>query len=217
MKSFIKDFLNLDAFYNLISIRYSKRIMWFLNSVFGLFTGLLSFYSLKFIVGNKNKMGAILFLSSLMMIFLAELININFKNSFNSIYTLNKIDIYPISKLEHIKNLFFSDFFHSRSIYYLIPFSLIIFFSVNFNFLFVMQSVLIFIFIFIYFIATAIFTLTDYGYASLIKLFGEKAKYSVLVFFLILSAAMSLLDKFNINIDDILIEVTHIINFLLNK
>jgi len=215
MISFLKDFLNLDTFYNLISIRYSKRIMWFLNSVFGLFAGLLSFYSLKFIVGNKNKMGAMLFLASLMLISLAELININFKNSFNSIYTLNKIDIYPISKLEHIKNLFFSDFFNFRLIYYIIPFLLILFFSVNFNFLFVLQSVLIFIITYI--IATTIFTLTDYGYASLIKLFGEKAKYSVLIFFLLLSGSMSLLDKFNINIDDILIKVSHIINFLLNK
>jgi len=215
LKKIITYSLELNKYFNLISIRYSKKIMLLLNSVLAFFSGLLCYYSLKFIVENKNKTGAMLFLVSLMLVSFAELININFKNSFNSIYTLNKIDIYPVSKLEHLKNLFFSDFFNFRLIYYIVLFSLILFFSVNFNFLFVLQSVLIFIFTYI--IVTAIFTLTDYGYASLIKLYGEKAKYSMLIFFLLLSGSMSLLDKFNINIDDILTKVSNVINFLLNK
>lgn len=215
VKQHFKYFIYLDKFFILISRRYSKGIFYLLNAAFGIFTGILCYYSLKNISENKSEIGVILFLVSIFLILIAELININSKNSFISIYTLNKLDIYPISQLEHIKNLFLSDLFNSRSIYYLSVFLMIMFFSANITAYFVLKSVLIFVLI--YLISTAVFTLIDYGYAYLIKYFGEKAKYSFMLVFLLILATLNILDKLSINIDDYFNKPTNLINFLLNK
>lgn len=215
MKKHFRYFIKLDKFFKLISRRYSKGIFYLLNTAFGFFSGILCYYSLINISTNKSEIGVILFLVSLLLIFVAELLNISFKNAFISIYTLNNIDLYPTSKPEHIKNLFLSDFFNSRSIYYLTFFLIILFFSENTAIYFVLKSVVIFISL--YFISTAIFTLVDYGYAILIKYFGEKAKISLLLLILLLSASLNIMDNSSINIDDYFTTPIHVIKFLINK
>jgi hypothetical protein len=215
MKKQFKYFIILDKFYYLIAKRYSKGIFHLINITLGIFSGILFYYSLKYFSVNNGKIGLPLVLGSLGLIFFAELININFKNSFTSIFTLRIIDIYPLSKMQQIKNLYFSNLIHSRLIYYLPLFVLIFFFSVNINTYFILKSVMIFILI--YLISTAVFTFIDYGYACLIKNFGEKAKYSFMIFFIIILAATSILAKLNINIDDYSSIPIQIIKFLLNK
>lgn len=210
-------FITLDKFFKLISNRYSKGTFYFINTALGIFSGILCFYSLKFISANNSEIGVPLLLGSLGIIFFAELLNISSKNSFISIYTLNKIDVYPISKPEHIKNLFLSNFFNFRSIYFIVLFSLVIYFSINFNVLYFFQVLIIFTLF--YFFATLLFTLGDYGFAFLVKLFDKKANYFVIGFFMILMFSTSFINKTDIDLemDKIIINLTHILNFILNK
>ena len=215
MKKLFISFIKLDKFYKMIAIRYSKGIFYLINLTFGIFAGVLYYYSLKFILTNHDENGVSLLLGSLGIIFFAELLNISSKNSFISIYTLDRIDIYPISKLKHLKNLFLSDLFHSRATYHSIFLFVIFFFFINITIYTVLQTILIFISL--YFISTAIFTLIDYGYACLVKYFGKKAAYSVLVLYLLIFSSISILDKLNINIDKFSTFPTHLVKYLLNR
>lgn len=216
MKNIIKDFLYLDRFYNLISNRYSKRIMWFLNSVFGFLTSILCLYSFQLVTKNQTEMSSILFLSSISVVIFSELINISYKNSYKSIFTLDRIDIYPISKFEHLKNLFISNYFNSRLIYFIVLLFLVIYYSINFSALYLIQVSIIFMLF--YFFATLIFTLADYGYALLVKLFGKKANFFLMGFILIPMLSKSIINKLDIDLEmeEILIKLSHLINFILN-
>lgn len=198
LKKIITNSLELNKYFNLISKRYSRWSFNLVNIAFSIFIGLSFFFSMKNLLVNKAEAGLIFFIASIVLSFIAELINLMAKNSFISNYTLDRIDIYAISKYEHFFNLFISNIIYIRWLYYFIFFVLLFLLTENYKIVnFIKISIL---FVFIYLSATIIFTLIDYAYASLIKYVGNKARYSFLFFFLFITWGMKLIDKYEVNI-----------------
>ncbi len=215
MVSFLDYCYKLDKFYRLISNRYTKYILYFFNSLFGFFIGLLSFVSFNHILSGNND-GVMFFIAAIVMMFMVEFLQIIFKNSYNSIFTIDKINIYPLSKFHHLRNLLISNFFSSRLIYFIVLFVTILYFSINHNIIHLLITALTFTIF--YSIVSILFTVLDYGYAFLVKLFGKKTNYIVIGFYMGVILIFRLI--FNhikgIDFENFKITLIHILKSILN-
>ena len=212
-----KYYLTINKYYRLIEKRYSKLIFLVIDLSFAFFTGILTYYSLKFFEQNRTEIAAGCFLGLIGMVLITEILQINIRNSFQSTLTLQKIDIYPLSKLEQLKIRFISSLFSFRILYYLLPLILLLVFQTKLFNLFTV--LLLLIFSLIYLSSTIIFTLFDFGFAKLIQRFGKKANMVIPFIYLVFIVIYNLASVLNvkINFDMIINKTISVIYFLLNK
>lgn len=111
-----------------------KYLIWILNGFFGLCSLLMFNFALTRIQNNLTYKIAEILIYGIVLLLAGELFNVFEGFRKESVYSFDKIAIYPVSKWKHLLNIYLSFLYNSRLTLYLLPTAVFLFYSLPVNF-----------------------------------------------------------------------------------